>query len=449
MSLILAENQAMFIKSFLPVIFLALLQPGNAQTLERRAFLGVRMETVTDDVQRIMQLPSRAGVLLNEVFPGSTAAATGWQRGDVWLMLNNDSLRTPGQAAELVGRYRAGAGFTYQLLRTGQLVKGEGKFTAYPNEQYADLDLTYSQVNSVAGTHRVILARAKNASGAMPAVLFLPGVGCYSLDSPFDTSRAELQLLNMLTRKGFVTMRIDRTGTGDSRGKPCSEISFEEELDAYVQAIRMLKHQPGVDSTQIYLIGHSMGGVMAPLASAQSQVKGIIAYGTIGSNFLEYFLKTRRTIAQAYDMTPAEADDFTKQCGECIGLYFVDHLTPEEANAKRPYCAELLDVFNTRARSFWDELYALNIPQAWSDFSGKALLLYGETDYVASREDHEIIAWALNHSHPHHAQMRIVPESTHGMERASTFSQARTQPGGYNPAVGTMILDWLKGTIAG
>ena len=98
----------------------------------------------------------------------------------------------------------------------------------------------------------------------------------------------------------------------------------------------------------------------------------------------EYLMKTRRTIAEAYAMSPDETDDLIKNFCACSGFYFVDKLTTDEASKKNANCRDYLSVFDLRARTYNDELYALNIPGLWKKFTGQALLLWGESDYISS-----------------------------------------------------------------
>jgi len=86
----------------------------------------------------------------------------------------------------------------------------------------------------------------------------------------------------------------------------------------------------------------------------------------------------------------------------------------------------------------------MNIPGLWKPYKGKALLLWGESDYISSREDHRIITDAVNFYNSGHASMTTIPKASHGMQVASTFQVARTNPGAYNPAVGEAMLSWLK-----
>lgn len=430
------------------ILILYVCASGNwlrAQELPRRVFLGIRMEDVTDDTRRVMATGDIKGVLILEALPGSTAEAVGFKRGDILTSVNHQPVASSGEVIAMLAGYKSGEKFEYEVVRKGQPVKGKGVFKPMPQEQYADLDVIYTSVQSVAGRQRLIITKPKE-NKKRPVIVFIGGIGCYSLDNALDTTRPESRLLNSLSRAGYLVARVEKPGMGDNAKycKACSEVSFNEELDGYVQAVAALKQRADADSSSVFVIGHSMGGVFAPMLAQKTTIKGIIAYGTIGSSFQEYLMKTRRTIAEAYEWTPVETDDYIKDYCECAGYYFVERMSTAEAAKKKADCKEYLGIFDYRSRAYNDELYAINIPGLWKPFKGKALLLWGESDYISSKADHQVITDAVNFYNSGHASMVTVPKASHGMQVASTFQVARTSPGAYNPAVGEAMLAWLK-----
>ena len=423
--------------------FLAITLFSFSQELKRRAFLGAKLDKITEDVKRVMDLPNDKGVLISMVVPNSTAEKTGFLKGDVLLKLNGIETNVPADVVTQVAKYRGGDELNYELLRNKKIVKGKAVFKEMVKEQYTNIDMEYNATKSVAGVQRLVVSKPKNNKKS-PVIVFIGGIGCYSLDNAMDTTYNETQLLNALTRSGYVCVRAEKPGMGDNGScKPCSEVSFLEELDGYVNAVKTIKHYNYVDSNQVYIIGHSMGGVFAPMVASKTNIKGIIAYGTIGSNFIEYLNKTRRTIAEAYNWTPVETDDYIKESCECASYYFVDKLTTEQATKKKEVCKEYLPVFDYRSRAYNDELYSFNIPGLWKDFKGKALLLWGQSDFIAAKEDHEILMHSINYYHSGNATFAIVENSTHGMDYAPTFQDALKNPHSFNRAVVTEILKWL------
>lgn len=416
-----------------------------AQELPRRVFLGIRMDNLTADTRKVMGVNVPGGVLISGVLPASTAESAGFKSGDILLTINHKQVGNTNEVFAALAGYQAGDALQYELLRNNKAIKGKGVFRSFPKESYQDLEMIYTAVNAVSGTQRVMITKPKTTA-KLPAVVFIGGIGCYSLDNALDTLRSESQLLNNISRSGFLCARPEKPGMGDNakHSKPCSEVSFEEELDGYVQTVLALKKRTDVDSTAIYLIGHSMGGVFAPLVAQRTGIKGIIAYGTIGCNFLEHLAKTRRTIAEANEWTPEETDAYIKNFCECVSVIYTEKMSTEEAAKKKPECSDHIALFDLRSRAYMNELFALNIAGAWKPFTGKALLVWGESDYISARDDHRILTDAINYYHSGNAQLLTIPHADHGMQVAASFNAATKRSGPYQPEVGKAMLNWLN-----
>ena len=418
-----------------------------AEKLPRRVFMGIRMETLTEDAREMMEIPRNQGVLISEVIPGSTAEEAGFRKGDILLKLDGSSLSDPSEVVAFLSEKQGGTQFTYELLRNRKPVKGKAVFLELPVERYTGIDMIYTEASSVNGEQRMIISKKEGVTARMPVILFIGGIACYSLDFPFDSTRSEVRLLNAITRAGYMCVRAEKPGVGDNLHSkiPCDEVSFMEENDGYVAMIRALKARPDVDSNEVYILGHSMGGVFAPIIASKTRITGIIAYGAIGSNMLEYLVKTRKTIAASLELSPSASDNLVKLFTECAVYYFSDGMTSDEAEQKKPGCKNFISIFDHRSRRYNDELYVLNIPALWSSYDGNALLLWGASDFLSSEDDHRMAADALNRSHPGRATFITIPKADHPMLTAADFVASQRNPGGYNEAVGSTIIKWLKG----
>jgi pimeloyl-ACP methyl ester carboxylesterase len=414
-------------------------------TLPRRVFLGIRMENLTDDVRRLMGGGDVRGVLVHEVLPQGSGEAAGWKRGDVLIALNGVAVGSIDDVLREVGRHTAGSTITYELVREKKPLSGRFKLRGWPEERYPDLQVIYTAHATVNGTQRAILTRARSATGRAPLVVFIGGIGCYTLDTPLDTARSETRLLNALARMGYVCARLEKPGVGDATATstPCAEVSFMNEMEGHAAMVRQLKQRPDVDSTDVTIIGHSMGGLFAPLVAKRTPVQRIVAYGTIGSNFIEYLAKTRRTIGEARRWDPERTDTYIKDFCECAVWYFADGLTTEQAAAKKSACADHVGVFDMRSRAYNDELYGLNIPAAWKGYPGRTLLLWGEADHIAARHDHELLHAMLDGWNPGSVTFQVVPHAGHGMGQADDPHAAVEAEGPYQPGVGRVVSEWM------
>jgi dienelactone hydrolase len=240
-------------------------------SLPRRAYLGVSLEKADK------------GVRIFQVTPGSAAAAAGIAVGDVIEAIDDRAVNAPEAVIAAVGKHKSGESVKIDLLGSGGGRRAiQAILKPYVVEQMANASVRYGSVVALPGVRlRTILSVPAGAPNTrFPAVLLIQGGGCGSIDAPFNSSLAQPGLMHSIGSQGFVTMRVEKSGVGDSEGPPCDSIGFAEELAGYRAALKALRSDPAVDPQRIYLIGISLGGVFAPLVAAETKVAGISVYGT-------------------------------------------------------------------------------------------------------------------------------------------------------------------------
>jgi len=105
--------------------------------------------------------------------------------------------------------------------------------------------------------------------GPFPAVVFITGSGPQDRDESILGHRPFLVLADYLTRKGIAVLRADDRGVGESTGdfNKATTADFATDTEA---GITYLKTRPEIDSHKIGLVGHSEGGVIAPMVAAHN-----------------------------------------------------------------------------------------------------------------------------------------------------------------------------------
>lgn len=129
---------------------------------------------------------------------------------------------------------------------------------------YAEEDVAYSTVK-IAGT--LTLPRGP---GPHPAVLLITGSGPQDRDEAILGHRPFLVLSDHLTRQGIAVLRCDDRGVAKSVGK-FARATSEDFADDVLAGVEYLKTRADINPKQIGLIGHSEGGLIAPLAASQSK----------------------------------------------------------------------------------------------------------------------------------------------------------------------------------
>lgn len=129
-----------------------------------------------------------------------------------------------------------------------------------------------------------------NTKEKHPVVVLITGSGPQDRDQTFVGHKTFLVLADYLTRNGIAVLRYDDRGTNESTGDFSSATTEDFAYDV-VAAINYLKTRNDIDTKNIGLIGHSEGGIIAPLAAnkAKDDVAFIVSLagtGIIGSELV-------------------------------------------------------------------------------------------------------------------------------------------------------------------
>ena len=174
----------------------------------------------------------------------------------------------------------------------GPLVVQVPDYSAPAGAPYVAEDVSFTTPAGIklAGT----LTLPKDARGPVPAVVTLTGSGQQDRDEalPGITGyKLFRQIADTLGRRGIAVLRIDDRGVGGSGGNPATETSadYASDIEATVDYLRG-RHE--IDSTKIGLIGHSEGGMVAPIvADKDHAIRGMVLLAgpsRTGKRILEY-----------------------------------------------------------------------------------------------------------------------------------------------------------------
>jgi uncharacterized protein len=107
-------------------------------------------------------------------------------------------------------------------------------------------------------------------SGPFPVAILLHGSGPHDRDETLLGHRPFLVLADYLTRKGIAVLRFDKRGNGKSTGDYANATTEDFASDCEA-AIAYMKTRKDIVSNRIGLIGHSEGGIIAPMVAARSK----------------------------------------------------------------------------------------------------------------------------------------------------------------------------------
>ena len=151
------------------------------------------------------------------------------------------------------------------------------------------------------------LSRPAQASEAkLPAVVLVGGSGPADRDGVVFGIPVLGQIAGALADAGFIVVRYDKRGIGQSGGRAeaASLADYAEDVRA---AIKMLENRKDVDPKRIAVIGHSEGGLVALMAAAKEKRIGAVGLvatpGIIGA---EVVLAQQQRLLNRMKLTPEE-----------------------------------------------------------------------------------------------------------------------------------------------
>lgn len=137
-----------------------------------------------------------------------------------------------------------------------------------------------------------------NKNGTFPVVILISGSGPQDRDESFMGHKPFLVLANHLTKQGIGVLRFDDRGQGASTGD-FSNATTEDFSKDVLSAIMYLKNRTDIDVNNIGLIGHSEGGIIAPLAANNSKdVAFMVLLASTGISGAELSVMQSKTLRE-------------------------------------------------------------------------------------------------------------------------------------------------------
>ena len=120
--------------------------------------------------------------------------------------------------------------------------------------------------HSLAGTLTLPSDTSLARNGKFPAVVLVSGSGAQNRDEEILGHRPFAVIADAFARKGVAVLRYDDRGTGRSKGSFGGSDTFDFATDADA-ASESLKKVAEIDPDRIGILGHSEGGIIAPLVA--------------------------------------------------------------------------------------------------------------------------------------------------------------------------------------
>lgn len=282
-------------------------------------------------------------------------------------------------------------------------------------------------------------------SGKHPAVVMITGSGPQNRDETVAGFKIFKVIADYLTTNGIAVLRYDDRGVGKSTGKSVNESTSEEFAGDVIEAIKFLKSRNDINEKQIGLIGHSEGGLIAPMVAAKTDdVAFVVALGGPGVNGAEIILEQTRLImlAGGEDKEKVEKDVadsksvidlFLKGAGDdeikgAIRKFVVVEFDKMDAEAKAKiadkdkWADEEVDKMFGSFGSPWMRYFLKYEPvPALEKTKCPALMLFGELDLqVPPKQSEGPMRDAFVRGGNKDFEIKVIPKANHLFQEATT-----------------------------
>jgi pimeloyl-ACP methyl ester carboxylesterase len=171
---------------------------------------------------------------------------------------------------------------------------------------------------SLAGT----LSRpAQTTTTRLPAVVLVGGSGPTDRDSLAFGVPILGQIAGALADAGYIVVRYDKRGVGQSGGR-AESASLADYADDVRAAVKMLAERKDVDPKRIAVVGHSEGGLVALMAAAkEKRIASVGLLATPGITGADVVLAQQQRLLSGMKLTPEEKQakvDVQKKIHEAV-----------------------------------------------------------------------------------------------------------------------------------
>jgi uncharacterized protein len=190
-----------------------------------------------------------------------------------------------------------------------------------PKKPYPYTEETVTVPNDEAGIKLAGTFTVPPGPGPHPAVVLITGSGPQDRDESLMGHRPFLVLADHLTRAGIAVLRCDDRGVGQSTGNFGEAVTDDFVSDA-LSGVAWLRTRKDVDPHRIGLVGHSEGGVVAPLAAAKKpdDVAFIVLLAGVGVPMEQLLLRQSADLSKALGMSEERVKEGAEIQKELLSL---------------------------------------------------------------------------------------------------------------------------------
>jgi pimeloyl-ACP methyl ester carboxylesterase len=345
------------------------------------------------------------------------------------------------QGDSITGKFtQAGLEGTFRILKFADGII-EDKHNNVDHVPYKQEEVTFMNGDiKLAGTLTIPYEKGKH-----PAIVMITGSGPQNRDEELLGFKPFQIIADYMTRHGIAVLRYDDRGVGSSTGKSVDQYTTADFASDVTEAVKYLKTRSDINPGQIGLMGHSEGGIIAPMVASKSKdVAFIVLMAGTGVKGIDILQEQTKKIILASGGTENDVKEnsilldliysaiqndtgWSKVTGQIKKsmLESYDRMTEEEKKNikdKDEYINNMAEVQLNRCKSPWmkyfidyDPVYALGKVKC------PVLLLFGDLDLqVPPSQNRKPMEEALKKGVCPEFETVVFPKANHLFETAIT-----------------------------
>jgi pimeloyl-ACP methyl ester carboxylesterase len=345
-----------------------------------------------------------------------------------------------------------------KLARVASLERPKRPQDPKPPLLYDEVDVGYE--NAAAKVHLAGTLTRPRDKQRHAAVLLITGSGPQNRDEELFEHKPFRVIADALTRRGIVVLRVDDRGVGGSTGD-LRAATTDDFVGDVLAGVAFLKTRAEVDPKRIGLVGHSEGGLIAPMAAARSHdVAFIVLMAGTGVPGDEVLMSQNGVGTEQVKKNPA-LEDKRKATQEIFDILKQPTPTADAAAKVRAVMMKMAEVkalpassvagfvdaqIQTMTTPWFRRFIAIDPRDALKKVTVPVLALNGERDVqVSATQNLPEIAAALKAAHNRDVTVEALPGLNHLFQHCQTC--APTEYGvleeTFAPVALEKIGDWI------
>ncbi len=246
--------------------------------------------------------------------------------------------------------------------------------------------------------------------GPFPALVLVHGSGPNDRDESIGPNKPFQDLAWGLASRGIAVLRYDkRSRVYGAKIVKDSRLPFltvkEETIDDAVEAVRLLKKTPRIDGRRVFVLGHSLGGMLIPriaLASKDLGPAGFISMAgltrTLEDTMLQQMMYLYGLDGQISAEETEQLDTLKAQVAR------VKAFKDSDRGAAQPM------ILNAPP-AYWLDLHGYDPPETAKSMDRPLLILQGARDYQVTTEDFD--NWKKALTGRKNVEFKLYPKCNH------------------------------------